>query len=45
MLNKSIQLINNINPQIQESEWTSSKMCTKKTAPTYIGVKLLKTKD
>lgn len=30
MISKFIQLINNINPQIQEPEWTSSKICTQK---------------
>lgn len=45
MIEKFLQLINNINPQIQESHWTPRRINTKKTAPRHIRVKMLKTED
>lgn len=42
---EKFQLINDINSQTQESEWTSSRINRKKTASRHIRVKLLKTKD
>lgn len=45
MIEKFLQLINNINPQIQEFHWTPRRINTKKTAPRHIRVKMLKTED
>lgn len=42
---EKFQLTNDINSQNQESEWTSSRINRKKTAPRHIRVKPLKTKD
>lgn len=38
-------LVKNINFQIQELQWISSRINTKNTSPTHIVDKLLKTKD